>query len=252
MSPILLYAILPFLSTFAGGYLVYRWKRDLHPWLSFSGGVLLGVAFLDLFPEAIEQGLENGVSAMALGGSALAAIILFHLIDKLLGAHHHEHSETASGEHCHNEHHTHARAIVRASGMVLHSFFDGLAIGGGFALNHSLGILILIAVIMHDFSDGMSTVTVLRNALGHKKSATLWALFLDAIAPVVGMLVSLKLAISASVIAIMLAVFSGFFISLALSELLPQAHADETHRAGLALTIGGILLVVVFRMLAPL
>lgn len=250
MSPFILYGLLPLASTFAGGYVVYRWKRDLHPWLSLSGGILLGVAFLDLLPEAFDHATENHIDAMVVGSGALAAILFFHLVDKLLGAHHHEHADDA-GEHCENERHRATHAWIRATGMILHSLMDGLAIGGGFAADASLGLLITIAVVMHDFSDGMSTVTILKNALGPKHRGILPALIADALAPFIGVVIGLRLGISESVIAVMLAVFSGFFISIALSELLPQAHADKTHRAGLALTVLGILFVLTFRLLAP-
>ncbi|MFA5936025.1 MAG: ZIP family metal transporter [Patescibacteria group bacterium] len=251
MSPIIAYALLPLISTFLGGYVVLRWKRDLHPWLSLSGGILLGVAFLDLLPEAFEQGAENGVNAMVIGAGALGAILFFHILDKLLGAHHHEHASPTPDEHCANERHHTTHAWIRAAGLVLHSLMDGLAIGGGFAADPSLGLLITLAVVMHDFSDGMSTVTILKNALGPKHRGVLYTLLLDALAPFIGVLIGLKLGISAGMIAVMLAIFSGFFISISLSELLPQAHADKTHRAGLALTVLGIAFVLTFRLLAP-
>ncbi len=244
------YGLLPLISTFIGGYVVYRWKRNLHPWLSLSGGILLGVAFLDLLPEAFEQAVEHNLNIMLVSSGALAAILFFHLLDKLLGAHHHEHVHEPADEHCYNERHRATHAWIRAAGMILHSLMDGLAIGGGFAANTSLGLVITVAVVMHDFSDGMSTVTVLKNALGHHRGI-LPALALDALAPFIGVLIGFKLGLSPVIIAVMLSVFAGFFISIALSELLPQAHADKTHRSGLLLTIIGILFVLGFRLLAP-
>lgn len=251
MSPIL-FAAFPIVSTFIGGYVVYRWKRDLHPWLSLSGGILLGVAFLDLLPEALEKGVENGLSYQTITAGALLAILTFHLLDKIFSVHaHHEHAQGVPDEHCDNEHHKKTSGWIRASGLILHSFFDGLAIGGGFAVDEKLGLLITAAVVMHDFSDGMSTVTILKNALGNRNRAILSMLALDALAPFLGSFVGAALAPRASVIAFMLAVFSGFFIFLSLSELLPQAHAGKLSRKlGLFLTILGIVVVAIFRSIA--
>ena len=247
MLPPILFAALPVVSTFLGGYVVFRWKRDLHPWLSLSGGLLLGVAFLDLLPEAFEHGLEAKLSPMLISSGALVAILLFHILDKAFAVHEHHEHPGAADEHCDNERHKKTKAWVRASGMVLHSFFDGLAIGGGFAANYSLGLLIATAVVMHDFSDGMSMVTILKQALGGKRSVLLM-LGLGAIAPFVGALAGLAIAPDPATIAVMLSSFAGFFIFLALSELLPQAHAGSlSRRRGVALTILGILAVVFIR-----
>lgn len=245
--------ILPVLSTFIGGYAVYRWRRDLHPWLSFSGGILLGVAFLDLLPEAIEQAGEYGIPPQTLFLGTLAAILLFHILDKTLSFHaHHEHGHGEPSEHCENDLHRQSKSIIRASSMVFHSILDGVAIGGGFAVDANLGILVLIAVIMHDFSDGMSTVTMLKQGLGNGHRWILPFLAVDALAPFAGAFLGRVLAPQGSIIAFLLAGFSGFFIFLALSDLLPQAHSGRMSREfGFFLTILGVLMVLCVRTLAP-
>ncbi len=246
------FAALPTLSTFAGGYVVYRWKRDLHPWLSLSGGLLLGVAFLDLLPEAIERGLIAAVPVRTVLGAALLSILGFHLLDKIFSVHgHHEHAHGEPEEPCENERHRKSPAMVRVTGLIIHSFFDGLAIGGGFVIDPRLGLFVTMAVVGHDFADGMSTVTILKQALGPANRAILPMLGLDAIAPFIGALTGSALAPRAGLIAIMLAVFSGFFIFLSLSELLPQAHAGRLSRKmGVFLTILGIVIVAVVRSIA--
>lgn len=239
------FIILPVISTFAGGCVVYFWKKDLHPWLSLSGGVLLGVAFLDLLPEAVERGAEAGTDASVVFGVTLAAVIIFHLFDLLLGMHgHHEHAHKEPPEACENRRHRETAGWIRAGSMVAHSFFDGVAIGGGFATDYRLGLLVTAAVVMHDFSDGMSTVTVLRHARGEKKRGILPLLAADAVAPFIGALAGIKIAPTKFSLAIMLASFAGFFLFLSLSELLPQAHRGQmSRRFGFALTLTGVLAV---------
>lgn len=249
----LIFAVFPIFSTFVGGYAVYRWKRDLHPWLSLSGGVLLGVAFLDLLPEALSLAGRAHIDDQQLLLATLGAIILLHLIDTVFRFHgHHEHAHGQLEEPCGNEMHIHAKAWVRAGGLVLHSLCDGLAIGGGFAADVRLGLFVTMAVVLHDFSDGMSTVTILRNAFGPKHRTILPVLALDAIAPFVGSFVGLVLAPSVGIIAYLLAGFSGMFIFLALSELLPLAHAGKLSRhASLGLTLIGVIFVYIVRFFAP-
>ncbi len=250
--PLLAFALLPVASTMLGGYAVYAWKKDLHPWLSLSGGLLLGVAFLDLLPEAIDRGTEDGLGVKLILGMTLVAILLFHLLDKALSFHaHHAHPHDEHPEACENDKHIRTKAWIRGFSMCFHSLLDGVAIGSGFAADYRLGLIVTLAVITHDFSDGMSTVTVLKHGLGHGHRGIFPVLILDALAPLVGALIGGWLALNSGTIALMLALFSGFFIFLSLSELLPQAHAGNMPRKyGLSLTALGILVVLFIQSFA--
>ena len=247
------FIFLPVLSTIVGGCAVFFWKKDLHPWLSLSGGVLLGVAFLDLLPEAVTRGLEAGWNVSVVLAATLGSVIFFHLLDIAFGWHgHHEHPREDPVESCENKRHRENAGWIRAGSMVAHSFLDGIAIGGGFAADARLGALVTLAVVMHDFSDGMSTVTVLRHALGEKRRGIFSLLVADALAPFVGAFIGTKLAPSLSALAILLASFSGFFIFLSLSELLPQAHQGRmSRRLGFGLTLLGVIGVAFMRRYMP-
>jgi ZIP family zinc transporter len=249
---ILALSTLPIISTLIGGFVVLRWKKDLHPWLSLSGGLLLGVAFLDLLPEAVTRGTENGLPLKLILGVTLVAILVFHLLDKALSFHApHVHVHGEPDEHCDNDHHRKTKAWIRGFSMCFHSLLDGVAIGGGFAADYRLGLIVTLAVITHDFSDGMSTVTVLKHGLGPDHRGITPLLVLDALAPFVGAILGTWLALSSSVIALLLATFAGFFIFLSLSELLPQAHAGTMSRKfGLSLTALGILIVIFIQTFA--
>ncbi len=255
LTPILLSA-LPMLSVLAGGMVVYKWKKDLHPLLSLSGGILLGVAFLDLLPEAIEHSLEEGGSLTTPFAVTLGAIILFHILDKAFSFHaHHQHADEEAHahpeEHCHNDTHTYTRTYIRAGSIILHSFLDGIAIGASFAADERLGMLVLLAVVLHSFADGMSTVTFLKLGLGHKHKSTLPILGLGALAPFIGSFVGFRLGLDTHAIVLLLAAFAGFFIFLSLSELLPQAHSGRMSKtSGVALTLIGIALVAFISMFA--
>ncbi len=242
------------LSVLTGGLVVYKWKKDLHPLLSLSGGILLGVAFLDLLPEAIEHGLEHGLPLTIPFAVTLGAIILFHILDKTFSFHaHHQHTDTHAHpeETCHNVTHTHTRTYIRAGSIILHSFLDGIAIGASFAADARLGILVLLAVALHSFADGMSTVTFLKLGLGDKHARILPVLGIGALAPFIGSFIGFRLGLDTNTIALLLSAFAGFFIFLSLSELLPQAHSGRMSKtSGVALTILGIALVAFISLFA--
>lgn len=229
--------------------MVYRWKHDLHPWLSLSGGVVLGVALLDLLPEAFAQGALGGMPAVALTGTMLGVILLFHVLDKLLSFHaHHEHVDGEPAEPCDNQGHQNTHAYLRAGSMIFHSLLDGVAIGGGLAIDLRLGLLITLAVVLHDFSDGMSTVTVLKHGLGNRHRAILPFLIVDSLAPFIGANVGSLIKPETWMISLMLAAFAGFFLFLSLSDLLPQAHSGrQSHGRGLLLTMLGVAIVAFIR-----
>ena len=242
----LLITLLPLAAAFIGGYVVYRWKQDLHPWLSLSGGLLLGVALLDVLPEAMEMAAEQGIELHLIGWIALGSILFFHAVDRLFGVHaHHEgvHEHTDE-DHCHNASHVNAKLWVRASGMVLHRFTDGLAIGSGFLVDPKIGALIAGAMTLHGFADGMSIVAVLKDVLRGRQTFLLGLLSIAVAAPLLGASVALFLPLSSVVLLVLLAWLAGFFLFLSLAELLPQAHASgKASRASLWLTFVGVGIV---------
>lgn len=235
--------VLPILATLLGGLAVLRTPRNLVPWLSLSGGVILGLAFLDLLPEAFEHASVSGVEPVWVGCAALVSILFFHLLDKAFDYHGHEGHEHA---------HTHKQlgTWTRVAGMGFHALLDGLAVGGGFAVGNRLGLLVTAAIMLHKFTDGLSTVTLLRMRHGENRPAII-GLGLIIILPVIGFFLGNTLTPNDAMLAIFLAALSGLFIHLSLSELLPGAHEEKTSKLGLWLTALGIALMLVVNLVAP-
>jgi len=67
----------------------------------------------------------------------------------------------------------------------VHSFFDGVGIGLAFQISDSTGIFVAVAVVVHDFSDRLNTVSVVLKNKRQSKVALKW-LLVDSIAPVFG------------------------------------------------------------------
>ena len=246
LSMTILFTFFPLLAAFLGGYIVYRWKKDLHPWVSFSGGLLLGIALLDLFPEAIELARESGHEPVLVGWIAISAILFFHIVDRVFGVHAH-HEQIHEHEHespCENHAHQNTKLWVRSSGMILHRLFDGIAIGGGFLVDPSVGMFIAGAMTIHGFADGMSIVAVLKEVLRSRTRFLLGLLALAVVAPLLGSLLVLWLPVSSFFLTVVLSWLAGFFLFLTLAELLPEAHASSHGRwTGLFLTVLGVVLV---------
>jgi ZIP family zinc transporter len=126
---------------------------------------------------------------------------------------------------------------VGASGFVVHSVVDGLAIGLGFRIDAGIGLLVAAAVIAHDFSDGLNTVSYLVTHRQPEARSRIW-LVADALAPLVGAAIGSLVAVPDTVFPVAIGFFSGLFIYAASSSLLPRAQELAVRRA-LPLTLGG-------------
>lgn len=228
----LLLTTVTFFSTLAGGLFALRFRDHLHLLLGFSAGVLIGVAFLDVLPEALELGDASGVPMTTILLVLLAGFLFFHLLEKGIVLH------ARRGDSPSDDAHAHAGALG-AGGFSFHSFLDGAAIGVGFQASAQIGSLIAFAVLAHDFSDGFSTVTVLLRHGVSRRTSFKW-LLVDATAPLLGALSTLLIQIPLVWLAFLLAEIAGSFLYIGASDLLPEAHHQHSSVLTMALTVAGV------------
>jgi len=210
---ILAVAIGAFAATMLGGALALKLRDSLHLVLGFSAGAVVAVAFFDLLPEALDLGGSTHALSTVLSFTALG-FLLYLLMDRLLLLHGHAHEEHEAAE---------ARGHARAGSLSLHSFLDGIGIGLAFHVSSAVGLVVAVAVLAHDFSDGINTVNVVLRDGGTFKKALRW-LAVDAIAPVLGIASTFFFTVSGSVLGLLLALFAGFFLYIGASDLIPESH----------------------------
>ena len=241
MEAILL-SIATFVSTYFGGLLAVKLKKKLHLIMGFTAGVILGVVFFEIFPEIMEQVKENDFSPTRIMVALLVGFLIFHILEKAILIHHAHEGDYAE--------HTHPQVgVLSALALIGHSFLDGFGIGLGFQMSPAVGILVAIAVISHDFTDGMNTITLMlsnKNSLARAKKF----LFLDALAPVVGVLATLFFKIPPAFLVLYLGFFAGFLLYIGASDILPQAHSKKSSYQLMSLTILGVLFIFVISRFA--
>lgn len=226
MNPLWL-SLATVISTAAGGLCALRLRARLHLLLGFTAGVLFGVVAFDLWPESLEQSRRlsgDGQSAMV---ALLAGFVLFHGLKRfVLGRHAHGDDAAAHGQ----------RTIgtVSTLALVSHSVMDGVGIGLGFQVSPAVGITVAIAVIAHDFCDGLNTVSLM---LLHRHStrSALGMLALDALAPLLGAAATLAFSVPPALLAPYLGFFAGFLLYIGVSDILPQAYSRAGPAAALNL-----------------
>jgi ZIP family zinc transporter len=204
-----------FISTILGGLFALRFKDRLHLILGFSAGAVIGVAFFDLIPEAIGLG-QKSYSLSSIMTVVAIGFVGYMILDRSAIIHRHTHEEDEGDEHT-------GRGVLGAGSLVAHSFLDGLAVGLAFQVSAAVGAVVAVAVLVHDFSDGINTVNLILKNRGQKRSAYRW-LIADAIAPVAGIAATYFFSLPDASLGIVLALFSGFFLYLGASDLLPESH----------------------------
>ncbi|HVG25306.1 MAG TPA: ZIP family metal transporter [Thermoanaerobaculia bacterium] len=209
------WALLAFAMTLAGGAFAYRYRRYLQAIMAFSAGLLIGVVFLHLIPEIVEIAQEVSLPTRTLMLTLLGGFVAIFLLEKLTIIHS-EKTHDAPGHH----HHV---GMAGAIGISFHSFLDGLAIGVGFEAGLKVGLVVLLAVLAHDFADGLNTVTFM---LARRNSGwrTFSLLAVNAIAPVAGALLANVIDIDPRLLAFLLGFMAGFLLYLGASDLLPHVH----------------------------
>jgi zinc transporter ZupT len=235
MLPILL-ACTTFVSTALGGLVALKNRDRLHRILGFTAGVLLGVVAFDLMPEIHELTDSTGLDPVVPMIALVAGFLAFHIVEKLTIIHHAHDVEYAEG-------HKHPQiGLFSALALSGHSFLDGVGIGLAFQVNAAVGVAVAIAVIAHDFSDGLNTVTLM---LAHNNSPrkAVWLLALDAIAPVLGAASTLLFKLTDQQLVLYLGFFAGFLLYIGASDILPEAHAKHPSRITLLLTIAGVTMI---------
>lgn len=238
---VIIFAILTFISTLAGGLVGLKYKDKFHLILGFTAGVLLGVVAFDVLPELAVMTMEQNKPFSWAMVFFVAGFLVFHIIEKLLMIH-----KCQEGEYGQHRHPT--VGVFSALALAAHSFLDGIGIGLGFHVSSSVGILIALAVIAHNFSDGLNTVSFMLVNRNTDRRAFQF-LLIDAIAPVLGIATAMVINVPPLVVLAYLGFFAGFLMYIGASDILPEAHSKHPSRMTLVMTLLGVSLIYCITLL---
>jgi zinc transporter ZupT len=230
------FAIATVAATLGGGLAALRLSRDLTTAIALTGGVVVAVALFHVLPEAIEIVGDPHRVGLLVG----AGFLVFFLGERLLVLHHRDAPEEARAHH-------HVGALG-AGALALHTFLDGLAIGLAFTLDTTTGLFVFVAVIAHDFADGLNAVAFVLHQQGTRRRATTW-LAIVAAAPLLGALTGAALAVSEDSLGDVLALYAGFFLAMGATDLLPHAHEHPSPKR-VAVTAAGFAIIFLISQVA--
>ena len=235
---VLLISAIAFAATMLGGLFALKFQDKLHLILGFSAGSVIGVAFFDLFPEALEAG--HLYPASTITSTIAVGFLIYLVLDRFVFVY-------AKAE---NSPRRSRRGHLGAATLTIHSCMDGIAVGLAFQISTQIGLVVAVAVLLHDFSDGINTVNIVMGHGMSRRHAASW-LILDAAAPLVGVLSTFFFSIAKEEFGRVLAVFCGFFLYIGAADLLPESqHAHPTRLTTLATLLGVGLLYIVIKWVA--
>ncbi len=185
--------------------------KSLFILVSFAAGSLLGAAFLDLIPEAVEETPDIFIYV-------LSGILIFFLMEKFLYWYH-----------CHKgKCDVHIFTYLNLIGDGIHNFIDGIIIATSFLINVQLGMVTSLAIIMHEIPQEIGDFGILVYG-GLSKRKALFYNFVTSLTAFLGALtayffLSGKTENFASFV---IAFAAGGFIYIACSDIIPELHKER-------------------------
>jgi zinc and cadmium transporter len=172
--------------------------------VAFGAGFMLAVAIVEVLPEAFAR---SGEVAPAL---VLVGYLAVHLTQHTITPHFHFGEET------------HAVNPVAGTsaliGLLLHTFFDGVAIASAFLVRPALGVMVFFAIFLHKLPEGV-TISSLMMAVGRTGSQAVGAAALLGAATLAGVVVTDEVGF---LVQHGLALSGGVTIYVAASNLVPE------------------------------
>jgi zinc and cadmium transporter len=194
--------------------------------VSYAIGALLGAAFLNTLPEALELSEDPRQITIIV----LLGILVFFILEKLvLWRHCHlDECEVHDPEHDHSIYKI--QGDYGRSGMMItlgdtfHNFVDGILIAAAFIVDVQLGIVTAIAIIAHEVPQEAGDFIILLNS-GYSRTQALLLNLLSSAATLVGGVLAYFLLHQLNYLVLpMLAIATACMIYVAMADLIPGLH----------------------------
>jgi zinc and cadmium transporter len=233
--------------------------------VAFATGTIFATAIFDLIPEALhhmEELLDEGVEIDEITPFVyvMVGFIAFFILERFIYWFHGHAHETDDQYVCHGDMLTENVtgkiknfAILNLVGDSLHNFLDGIIVMVGFLTSIETGLLITIAVIIHELPQEVGDFGILVYGGFTKKKALLFNL-LSALFAVLGGILAVFLSDIIETFNLFFLAFSaGGFIYIAATELMPEMMKERNLKKSAIQTImflfGIIFLLILIEIL---
>lgn len=207
-----------------------RTGRTLAALTQIGAGILIAVALLEFVPVTLDTMRPRGWAAPLI----LMGYLLVHLVEHTIMPHFHRRSEESKAPENPGAHRTSAPyTLVMA--LMVHSFFDGVAIGAAALLSSTFGWLVFAAILMHKVPVGATVASVLLSA-GGGRNAAIGSAALVGVATVVGALLVRPLHAAQAGAAV--GIGAGVMLYVAATELIPAGNSQKKGLASVYVVAG--------------
>jgi zinc and cadmium transporter len=222
-------------NIFGGAFLVQRtWERRyLKYFMALGAGFMLATSIVEMVPASIEQAGPRA------GFIVLLGYLLIHFVEHTVTPHFHFGEETH-----HDEFIDRRRSISVLVGLLIHTFFDGVAIASGFLVSNWLGWIIFVAVFLHKIPEGF-TITSVMLASGRSRWTSWSASALLGAATFAGVLIMTLTRHAAS---FGLPISAGVTIYVAATDIMPEVNHEPGVKMALLVFVGVALLFIFDRL----
>lgn len=254
------------LATGLGSALAFLARRTntklLSAALGFSGGVMIYVSFVEIFPKAkealvTELGEAAGYWITVL--SFFAGILFIGIIDKLVPDFENPHEVHRAEEMREKDLAEKFRKLYRmglfaAIAIAIHNFPEGIATFVSALKDTRLGVAIGIAIAIHNIPEGIAVSIPIYYATGSKRKAFVYS-FMSGLAEPLGALIGYLIFMwffNDIVFGVLFASVAGIMVFISLDELLPTAREyGHHHLAAYGLVAGMIVMAASLLLLIP-
>src|SRR5579864_2081372 len=221
-------------NVFGGAIIVQRnWERNyLRYFVALGAGFMLATAIVEVVPTSLELSGRNGAFLILLG------YLIVHFFEHTVTPHFHFGEETHRDEFVHK--HKGYSVLV---GLLIHTFFDGIAIASGFLVSPALGWIIFIAVFLHKIPEGF-TVSSVMLASGQSRGFAWGASMLLGVATVAGVM---TMAVFRHEVSFGLPLSAGVTIYVAASDLIPEVNKEPGVKMALLVFVGAACMYLLDR-----
>ena len=229
MHPILLSLLLgstaAAANVFGGTIIVKRnWDRSyLRYFVALGAGFMLATATLEIIPASLNLREKDAPLLI------LAGYLITHFFEHTLAPHFH------FGEETHHDQFVAAhKGLSVLLGLVVHTFFDGIAIASGFIVSNWLGWVIFLAIFLHKVPEGFTIASVMI-ASGRSRRLAWGASVLLGAATFAGVL---TMALWKRHVGIGLPLSGGVTIYVAASDLMPEVNREPGAKMAVVVLLG--------------
>ncbi len=212
-------------NAFGGAIIVQRsWERRyLRYFVALGAGFMLATAMVEMVPESLALRGKGAALLILLG------YLIIHFFEHTVTPHFHFGEETHKDEFMHSH-----QGYSVLLGLIIHTFFDGIAIASGFLVSNQLGWMIFIAVFLHKIPEGF-TVSSVMLASGRSRGAAWGASIVLGAATLAGVL---TMALFRHHVGAGLPLSAGVTIYVAASDLIPEVNKEPAMKMALLVFVG--------------